>query len=262
MSAKHDRADANNLAEIEAHFGFDDVAAAQNVLALMDEAWLCTYGLVKTPPKIRSRVIQLASGDIKELARYAHTAVSDWRLLFDQASDDDEEAVDTGPIWERVEEGGYWDRFYSEFEFSPMNREPDGRSFIEPKGSVVYSLEPIYSGHHSNEWLSNAVNFAVIWGISNSLKDSEPIVVLDWQHPTHLLWHSRASEVNYQKMLGEVAPIAYYDFYAFLSADMTSGSIGDPWRNTLCIFGRPLVDTVEPVLSQLLPVLRDDRSLD
>ncbi|MEV0150210.1 MULTISPECIES: DUF2716 domain-containing protein [unclassified Nonomuraea] len=42
----------------------------------------------------------------------------------------------------------------------------------------------------------------------------------------------------------------------FLSEDMTNGTFGHPWEQTLCIFGSSLLPELAPLLTSWLPVKR------
>jgi hypothetical protein len=53
-----------------------------------------------------------------------------------------------------------------------------------------------------------------------------------------------------------VSPFPDGDYYIFLSEDLTSGTFGHPWEQSLCVFGRVLVDALVPTLSSWLPILR------
>jgi hypothetical protein len=46
------------------------------------------------------------------------------------------------------------------------------------------------------------------------------------------------------------------DYYIFLTEDMSVGRFGHPWRQTLCIFGTGLVESLVPKLTAWLPVRR------
>jgi hypothetical protein len=46
------------------------------------------------------------------------------------------------------------------------------------------------------------------------------------------------------------------DYYVFMTEDMTIGTFGHPWRQTLCIFGARLVESLVPKLTAWLPVKR------
>jgi hypothetical protein len=46
------------------------------------------------------------------------------------------------------------------------------------------------------------------------------------------------------------------DYYAFLTEDMTAGTFGHPWEQTLRVFGDQLVSALAPMLSSWLPIKR------
>ncbi len=46
------------------------------------------------------------------------------------------------------------------------------------------------------------------------------------------------------------------DYHIVLTEDMTIGTFGHPWEQTLCVFGAALVDTLAQTLTSWLPAKR------
>jgi len=72
-------------------------------------------------------------------------------------------------------------------------------------------------------------------------------LVLDWQHPSY--WfrpHAVADATRWPP--SPVTPFPDGDYYIFLTEDMSQGTFGHPWEQTLCVFGNDLVDDLVPTL--------------
>jgi len=49
------------------------------------------------------------------------------------------------------------------------------------------------------------------------------------------------------------------DYTIFLTEDMSTGTFGHPWEQTLCVFGEPMVSALVPMLASWLPIKRSNR---
>jgi hypothetical protein len=79
-------------------------------------------------------------------------------------------------------------------------------------------------------------------------------VVLDWQHQTYR-FRPAAQALTWR---GQWALPVYPDgdYFAFMTPDMTEGTFGHPWEQTLCVIGQRLVGTLGASLATRLPVKR------
>jgi hypothetical protein len=160
-----------------------------------------------------------------------------WELLTDAEQDDCWAAVD------------------SSLAFQPSL---GGRGIIEPAESVTFSLAPIVNaGEAASAAGENAVNAAVIRGLIEAFPEDEVLLALDWQHDCYRFrpHHSMEWTINSQTMFS-IAPFPDGDYYFLMRPDMSAGTFGHPWAESLCIIGRPLVQVVAPTLESWLPVLR------
>ncbi len=48
------------------------------------------------------------------------------------------------------------------------------------------------------------------------------------------------------------------DYYIFLRDDLSEGTFGHPWEQTLCVFGERLLASLGRTLATWLPVIRID----
>lgn len=159
--------------------------------------------------------------------------------------------------WTRIALGAeyerHWYAFDDRFAFQP--RVSLSRTAIqEPPGSVTLSLAPIFqagpAGFASGE---GAVNAEALRAFVTVFQETDRLLVLDWQHEGYW-FRPHLHAVNEDAW--PVTPFPDGDYYVFLAEDMTAGTFGHPWEQTLCVFGDELVDQLVPPLATWLPVLR------
>lgn len=161
----------------------------------------------------------------------------------------------------------YWKPFDAAYAFNPRYRDvadgPTRPGIIEPPGSVTFSLAPITRAGSTAQWCSGvqALNAEVLRAFVHVFAETERLLVLDWQHQSY--WfkpHDHAvgddSRDHTQTEPWPVTPFPDGDYYIFLSEDLTLGTFGHPWEESLCVFGSSLVDALAPTLSSWLPILR------
>lgn len=161
----------------------------------------------------------------------------------------------------------YWTPFDAAYSFAPSYADDPARlqhpGITEPPGSVTFSLAPItQAGSQARYWAGvHALNAEVLQAFVTVFPEGERLVVLDWQHPSY--WfrpHRHASgEFSPEGLRATTWPVCPFpdgDYYIFLSEDLSSGTFGHPWEQSLCVFGRALVDALSPILSSWLPILR------
>lgn len=163
----------------------------------------------------------------------------------------------TDVAWEEIRDEEYetfWAPFDARFQFRPGVQD-NGAGIDEPPGSVTIDLSPIFTGQHSQFAAGgNAVNALALLAMTEVFPDDQRLLVLDWQHPSYWFWPHRQALQSKQDWQVEVFPNG--DYYIFLTEDMTVGTFGHPWRQTLCVFGTPLVESLVPKLAAWLPVKR------
>ena len=143
----------------------------------------------------------------------------------------------------------FWEPFGSRFGF-PLTRE-----FQEPAPPVTFDLSPIFTGSPSEyEAGKNAINALTVLAITRIAPPAGRMLILDWQHPSHWYWPHK--QHDWQEVLCPVLPFPDGDYHAYLTEDMTTGTFGHPWEQTLCVFGGQLIDALHPMLAAWLPVKR------
>ena len=187
--------------------------------------------------------------------------------------------------WEdmsRAESDGLWDHFYERFGFHPSTKR-EGPGIQEPTPSFTLDVSGICRVDASNR-VANMDSFVrqvrdldlkAAAAFQRCTSRSDRIAVLDWQHPCYWLWPHRldleelrrtweldpgvtaegAHHLSWPDMRRSVYPDG--DYYIFLGEDLSFGTFGHPWEQTICVFGRTLLDTrlVEEIA---LPVVRCD----
>jgi hypothetical protein len=159
--------------------------------------------------------------------------------------------------WEQIRDDyeRYWGPFDARFQFRPGMDPATWPAIKEPPGSVTVDLGPIFAnqgerGFEADEaWL----NDFIVGAFANVFPDGTRLLVLDWQHTSYWFRPHR------QQVIDEplrVEPFPNGDYHIFLTEDMSQGTFGHPWEQTLCVFGADLVPAIIPSLTEWLPVKR------
>ena len=130
-----------------------------------------------------------------------------------------------------------WEKFYSQFEFTPSISSEDWPSIIEPNPSKTFDVKKVFSGDES-ETTQVLVKLAETYQrvFEASLDADESILALDWQHDCYL--YNPHSGFNYTRYDDwPIEPYPNGDYYIFLTSDLTNGFFGHPWEKTICVFG-------------------------
>lgn len=163
--------------------------------------------------------------------------------------------------WQQMPLGGanppddiLWDGFYSRFKFRPgMESSP---AIDEPTPSLTFDLTPIFdAGRDGFSAGEDRLNAEVLEAFKAVFRDSR-IAVLDWQHPSYWLRPAAFDPSDPEDWAVTVFPNG--DYYIFTAEDLSCGTFGHPWEQTLCVWGEPLVSDVRTRLSAWLPIRRTD----
>ena len=140
-----------------------------------------------------------------------------------------------------------WDKFYREFDFKPSVYPQDWPGITEPTPSFTISLtESDYGVCPDSDIILNFFKNAF-----NKLTGSNKIsYILDWQHTCY-----HAPKVFNDNLW--VYPDG--DYAICLNHDMTVGTFGHPWEQTICIFGSALIEITRNFLpKEYSRVLREN----
>ncbi|WP_406045041.1 DUF2716 domain-containing protein [Micromonospora sp. NBC_00898] len=112
------------------------------------------------------------------------------------------------------------------------------------------------TGHSQFSAAQNAVNALGLPAMTRAFPTDTRLLVLDWQHTSYHFWPHRQACRPDQEWPIEIFPDG--DYYIFLTPDMSCGTFGHPWEQTLCVFGEPLVKVLAPLLTSWLPIKRSN----
>jgi hypothetical protein len=80
------------------------------------------------------------------------------------------------------------------------------------------------------------------------------VYALDWQHTSYRLRPHALGSTRWP-----LSPFGDGDYYIYLGEDLSFGTFGHPWEDSICVFGEPLLDRLtEPLDRVLLRRLRVD----
>jgi len=165
------------------------------------------------------------------------------------------------PAWSPISmdaDDEYWTPICRRFEFRPSIH--SWPAITEPVPSVTVDLGPIFAARSHPEFAAGAaaVNSVTLLALVRALEPGSSLVVLDWQHETYRFWPHRFACQPDAQWQTDVFPNG--DYYIFLTEDMSTGTFGHPWEQTLCVFGEPLLSILIPMLTSWLPVQRSSLS--
>ncbi|MBW3623970.1 MAG: DUF2716 domain-containing protein [Armatimonadetes bacterium] len=151
-------------------------------------------------------------------------------------------------LWQELISSEYdkvWDRFEHKFRFHSSVQEQHWPGISEPKPSITYSISRIYAGDEAEyDVLESDLNLRTLEAFRRCLPRRERLYALDWQHTCYRFNpHLRFDVSDPDNWWVPVLPNG--DYYIFLSPDMKLGLFGHPWEQTLCIFGKPLLEAYE-----------------
>jgi Protein of unknown function (DUF2716) len=147
----------------------------------------------------------------------------------------------------------YWTPFDAKFRFRPGVDPSSWPAIREPSPSVTIDLTPVFENEGA-VFASGAevVNSLSLYAFTTLTATDEELVVLDWQRPCYLFAPHRQTPGGYWPV--NVFPNG--DYYAFLNQDLTMGTFGHPWEQTLCVFGDSLIELLGEPLAAIFGMKR------
>lgn len=157
--------------------------------------------------------------------------------------------------WARIDQHAYrrvWDEFDERFQFKPSIYPKNWPAITEPRGSVTLDLADIFQ---SDQWVRRSlrVDEVVLASFLRVYPEETELLALDWQHPAYLFRPHLLGDAS-TWLHSPFSPFPDGDYYIFLTEDMSQGTFGHPWEQTLCVWGDELVRDLVPALD--LPVKR------
>ena len=116
----------------------------------------------------------------------------------------------------------------------------------EPTPSVTYYIGWYY-GHPEAEALESELDAAVIDAFRRCVPPGGRLYALDWMHPSY---SADPHAISAAELRVPVLPNG--DYYLYLAPDLSFGTFGHPWEQTICVFGAPLLAATESNRPRLL----------
>ncbi|ABS03839.1 DUF2716 domain-containing protein [Kineococcus radiotolerans] len=151
-----------------------------------------------------------------------------------------------------------WAAFHARYHFRASPHPEDWPAIHEPTPSLTFDLTAINDGAQRAA-AYDAINAEALRCFLWALHDVDELLVLDWQHPTHILRPHQQALTDPTHWQVPVYPDG--DYCAFFTPDLTEGTFGHPWEKSLCVIGPRLIDSLGRSLSTWLPLLRQDGQL-
>lgn len=160
--------------------------------------------------------------------------------------------------WSQLAQPDYrvaWTGFESRYGFRASTSSAQWPAIAEPADSLTFDLSSVFEDEGPSFAAAEAaINAEALRTFVNALPN-EPLWALDWQHPAYRFSPARFALNPNPEWRVPVFPNG--DYYALFTSDFTTGTFGHPWEQSLCIIGRPLINTLGASLRTWLPVLRE-----
>jgi hypothetical protein len=157
--------------------------------------------------------------------------------------------------WQRIDSyGQFWKPFDETFRFHPGKDPSTWPAIAEPAGSVTMDLASVFARDGSDFDAGVAeVTEQILAAFIGVFGADEALVALRWQHASYWFWPHRQAGSTEPWV---VPALPNGDYVAVVTPDLTQGTFGHPWEQTLCVFGHRLVAALLPRLEPLLEVKR------
>jgi hypothetical protein len=167
--------------------------------------------------------------------------------------------------------GRFMTTFMRRFAFRPSTEPADWPSITEPEPSVTLDLSPTWAGGR----MTFDPDEMILGLLVAAFPASERLVAINFNHYAWWFWPHRFGAASrdspYSPAEGleimvtpdvflaadswPVHPFPNGDYSIIVSEDMTSGTFGHPWEQTLCVFGDRQIAAAQ-ALTSCWPVKR------
>ena len=139
------------------------------------------------------------------------------------------------------DDGGVWDAVYEQMSFRPST-DPDKWPVWTVEGlSVVFSFDwP--DDEHGLEMMNAKLDEAALHAMRRVVAPGESFVSLDWQHQTFQVWPHAMLRIT-EPLPTPVLPNGEASLP--VEPELRFGFLGQPWEQTITVFGRELLDAFE-----------------
>ena len=149
------------------------------------------------------------------------------------------------PAWLELSEHDYrrvWDRFDDAFAFRPSVSPDDWPAFREPYPSVTWRISELLAAF--NTWSdpeATPYNLALLAALKACVPPGEPVLALDWQHAAYEFYPHRLAHAD-DVTNWRIPALPSAEYHIFVTADHRLGSLGHPWEQTVCVFGKGFLE--------------------
>jgi len=150
----------------------------------------------------------------------------------------------------------FWGPVDAQLGFRPSTRSSDSPGFREPKGSITWSVAPLFDDF-AERFVDAEIEVAIELALAaGNVRGSDSfLVALDWQHPGYRFDPEMAKPPT-REHSWPIPVLPDDDYYLYLAADLRFGWLTHPWEQTVCCYGDLLAE-MQPAMERLdLPILR------
>lgn len=170
-------------------------------------------------------------------------------------------SIDSG-AWNPVEESqddNLWTRFCEHFSFRPGMKPDSWPSIREPVPAITWDISSPLSLYDLNYTAFQTVEYnyrrLIGAGFRSSVKPGQVVFGMSWHHQTYVA-DPRQKDLTDKVDQWQVWVLPLGNYEILLSEDFTLGVFCHPWEQSLCVFGRPLLEFIDRTAGDLGPVLR------
>ncbi|MFF2776081.1 DUF2716 domain-containing protein [Streptomyces sp. NPDC058052] len=144
------------------------------------------------------------------------------------------------------DDGPLWERFHRDFDFTPSVTSLPAIS--APVPSAAWHL---HAHHRPVPDLPEQIDAIVQRGLLTATGPGEFVHWLDWQHDGYR-YDPRRTDLPGRPPRPGKGTYPHGDYYLHLTDDLRLGTFGDPWEQTLTVWGPSVLSAVEAELTELL----------
>jgi hypothetical protein len=152
-----------------------------------------------------------------------------------------------------------WEQFGTRFRFRPSARSSDWPAILEPRPYTTYSIaKPFVAARDRGDFVAMGMqlNLALLSAFRRSVAPGDSLQVLDWQHACYAFYPHTEFQAS-DPSAWRIQPFPDGDYYIFLGRNISFGTFGHPWEQTICVFGEALLHAFNPeAVPWLGPVVR------
>lgn len=109
----------------------------------------------------------------------------------------------------------------------------------KPLPSVVYSIVEAYSGDF--RFFERDLNAKTLTAFRRCVTPERFVYAIDVQHEDYRFYPHRSFNSD-DREAWRVPVLPDGDYFVFLAEDLSFGTFGHPWEQTMCVWGQPLLD--------------------